>query len=284
MSCIQHEHYIGDGSRNHLVRLKNEALENISEVLNIEPRFGVSDEELLTFRYRIRNRPQYRPITIITQNQQSRPLFLEGTRRIWALNNITWAYRPNRWILGPLNRRGLYWYQAGAIFLHEPIWCRQAMIHELLHSTSLFVRIFSNYNDNMWSLQKSLREGITETLTGYILMRKIPECYEAWRTSRFDECSVDGVSRVKFWCSLCQNVGINSLAEFYLSEDDNLQEPWERFTESITDMGFEEFSYPLDENTRYNEGRLRQIAFNTIPDLKDTYDDLNECLDFYRVS
>ena len=282
MTCIRKSEYIQDSSREHLENLQDEVFQTINEIVGIIPQFGMPDETLLVNRQRLLNNSRY-PIRIVSPNGRITPLFIEGTRRIWVLDHNTWGYGPNRWVLGNLNVRGLYWIKAGAILLHEPIWCRHTLIHETLHSTSLFCRAFQQYGSINWNLQNSFREGITETITGYILQRNYPECYEAWRTNRFTECRIDGRSRVKFWCSLCQCVGIADLANFYFSLQNNVNEQWTQYSESLQEQGFEEFSYPIGEDTIYNEGQLRQISFNAIPGLKDIYDDLERCLDFYRI-
>ena len=270
--------------------MKEEALQDINGVLGIQPHFGITDNELFEARYRLEhlNPRRTRLTQIVALNIPMRLLFFQGNRRIWNVNYLTWAHPANRHIIRSVNSRACYLYDSGSILLHDPIWCRQSMIHELLHSTSLFSKIFFTYNQNRarmrwWELQRVLREGITETLTGYILRKKYADCYEAWRTDRFEECSVSGRSRVKLWCSLCQHIRINKLAEFYLSEQNNLSDPWNQFVRSVIDMGYEEFSYPLNENIGFNDGRFRQICIDTIPGFRETYDSLNDSLDFYKI-
>jgi len=280
MACDRYEGYVGNGARQHLDQLKADAIQDITEVLEIEPQLGIPDDELFNRKHSHLNK--YGPHFIVTPSGRVTPRFFEGNARIIEIDDLTWRYHRNRTFFGRGNR-GEYKYKAGMIFLHKPIWCRHTLIHEVLHGTSVFSRInIENYPE--FRSHRSLREGITDTLTGYILNQKYPECYEAWLGDRYPQCKIAGYRpRVRLWCSLCQHIGVGGVAEFYLSYLDNIGEPWNQLQETVKDMGFPDFSYHLDERTPYNEMEFREVAFKSIPHLKDTYNDTHRSLDFTLV-
>jgi len=126
-----------------------------------------------------------------------------------------------------------------------------------------------------------LREGITDTLTGYILDQMYPECCEAWRNNVHIQCGIGGYSpRVRIWSSICRHIGVGTLAEFYLAESDNISEPWNQLQAKVREMGFEDFNYPLDAETRFNENVFREMAFKVISGLKDTFNDHSRTIDY----
>ena len=135
-----------------------------------------------------------------------------------------------------------------------------------------------------WNTQRPLREGITETLTGYLLNRKYPDCYGNWRYSIFDECSVAEIMSVKLWCSLVQCIGISDLAEFYLSEESNIVGPWNRLVDSVQNLGFDDFAPRLDGNTTFNETDFNQMCIDTIPEYRDIFESPDHSLNFNNIT
>ena len=285
MKCARSENYVRDGSREHLESLQDESLRDIHNSFGITPIFGIPTCELFDIRYRLFNRaPQSIILVNILPHRARSRLLLTGDRRVWEIGHLSWILRENEHITGPSTNRGIYLYMPAIILLHDGIWCRQVMIHETLHSTSLFSRIYNQYDKRWWRGQRNLREGTTECLTGYVLVKKHPDCYEGWKSNKFDRCSIAGYSEnTKIWCSLCQMIGIRHLAAFYLSTDDNLGEPWNIFTQSIRDMGWDNFNYPLDINRSFSEPLFREMCVNTIPGFRETYDSLTDSLNFYKI-
>jgi len=53
--------------------------------------------------------------------------------------------------------------------------------------------------------------------------------------------------------------------------------------EDVRSLGFSDFNYILNERTPYNEVRFREMAFKSIPNLKETYNDPSRYLDFSRI-
>ena len=291
MKCARCDTYSRSITREQIDRLKEEVLADISDVFGIEPHFGISDQELPDVRYRldqIRDSEKTKITEIISPNVPQRLLFLQGDRRIWVLNTLTWQHPRNRDIIRIPNARGIYLYDSGSILLHSPKWCRQAMIHEILHSTSIFSRIANNYNNRrgqwIWPTQRPLREGLTETLTGYILNKKYNDCYERWKSNSYDECSISEPNNVKLWCSLCHCLDIRDVSEFYLSQALNLNGPWRRFVDKINETGHAEFEYALNETTSFNVKSFQQRCVDAISGFRDTYESLSECFNFDNIN
>lgn len=290
MRCANSEEFTGDGSKAHLDKLQDLALLDIHEVLGVEPHFGIPDHDLTEVRYRLgdRNVSQTYFTNILAPNIPPFMIFFQGDRRIWELSHLTWLHPNNLDKIRNPNTRGVYLYNSGTILLHKTRWCRQALIHELLHSTSVFSRSFFKINSQQkewrWDTQRPLREGITETLTGYVINRKYPDCYGNWRYNVFDECSVSELMNVKTWCSLAQCVGINDLAEFYLSEADNIAEPWYTFVDSVQNNGFDDFTPKLDEDTTFNVTSFHQMCVDAIPNYRDTYESPDQSLNINNIS
>lgn len=121
--------------------------------------------------------------------------------------------------------------------------------------------------------QDLLIDSITETLTGYILQKAHPDCRSGWIEGRYPECSIGGYKpRVRLWCSVCQHIGIEKIAEFYFSNSESYIEPWNQLQESVQEMGYLDFRYNLNDRIPYNEMSFREMAFRSIPGLKDTYE------------
>lgn len=211
---------------------------------------------------------------------------MDAPRRLFVIAHHDWLINPH--LTGSVNSRGRYLYGQAAILLHENgdtknLWCRTTLIHETLHSASLFSRIRPSFTKAIWSMQRNLREGITECLTGYVLLKRHPECYKGWVSNQLDRCSISYRASVRVWCSLCQLVGIKKLAEFYLSTEDNMAHPWNRFSQSIQDKGHQNFAYPLDEAKGFNETEFREICINSIPGFRETYESFTRCYDFESI-
>ena len=187
MACDRYDEYIGNGSDRHLDQLKKDALKDITGVFGIKPSFGIPDNKLRIMKHRhLNKKPHY---IVPSPTSPPTPRFFEGGARLIEIDNITWQYHGNRHLNWHRNSRGVYRYDAGVIFLHKPIYCRHTVLHEILHATSIFSRV-GRYPQ--FKSQKSLREGITDTLTGYILDQMYPECCDAWRNNAHIQCGISG--------------------------------------------------------------------------------------------
>lgn len=285
MHCPLSEGYIQNASHSSgLARLEKEALADISAVFNLQVTHAISDRELRAIRYQIFNT---NPNDLFIRNIRGGGFFLDAPQRVFVIPNSEWLI--NRRLTGPPSHRGSYLYNQAAILLQENgdnqnSWCRKTIIHEILHSASIFSRAYSKFSDvRIWHQQKSLREGITETLTGYILQKRHPDCYHGWHSNQLYRCSISYPGNVRIWCSFCQCVGISELAQFYLSNMHDLSKPWKIFNGSIQLKGFKDFSYELNERQPFNETKFRDICVATIPSFGEIYDSMTRSFDFTRI-
>ena len=280
MACDRYEEYVGDGSQEHLKQLKEDVIRDITEVLGIKPQFGIPDNELFNRKHSHLNKE---PHFIVTSDGVT-PRFFEGSARLIEINDLTWRYHGNRRFPWHRDTRGEYIYEVGVIFLHKPMWCRHTIVHEVLHGTSVFSRLYEDGYPEFRS-HKFLREGITDTLTGYILNQRCPQCYDAWRRDLYPQCAIAGYKkRVQLWCSLCRHIGLEGVVEFYLSGSDTIAKPWNQLQEAVKDKGFPDFNYPLDKRTPYNENVFREMVFKSVPNFRDVYREHQKNLDFTQLS
>lgn len=106
--------------------------------------------------------------------------------------------------------RGLFDYKDGKIFICEGEWCREAILHEALHSVS-FLCVRPDLRRRLLNLDN----GLTEFFTGYVLYQRYKYCYSAWRESLFPVCSVIYTAWVKLWGILCRFIPISELKKIY---------------------------------------------------------------------
>ena len=131
------------------------------------------------------------------------------------------------------NSRGTYNVDSGKIFLHRGKWCRSTILHETLHSVS---SLSLNLQENIDFAKKNkwIREGLTELFAGYLLYKKYTDCYEAWRTSLFQNCTITYPREVKFWSTFCQFVPITIPAKLYFWNPlQTLNDSYHHFIEAI---------------------------------------------------
>lgn len=277
MQCSMSSNYVNGGSTS-IEHYQDEALGDIRSSLHVQATYGIPNDELDTVRYRIEARDA--GALFLRDVRTGRGFFLGAPKRVFVIANHIWI--ANQRLTGPSRRRGVYLYEPAVILLNEPIWCRKTLIHETLHSASLYSRIFSIFPD-ITRNHYQLIEGITECLVGYVLLDRHPDCYKNWKTNQMDRCSISYINRVKLWCSLCQYVGIGDLAGFYLSQHTSLAEPWQTLLQAIRNAGFREFDFDLEPRRAFNEPRFRDVCMNSFPDFRETYESSTKCLDFSQI-
>ena len=284
MHCSLSDNYINNASSsNGVTRLQEEALENIQVSLHLPATYGIPTEQLSSVRYRIETRD---PEALFVRDVRTRGgFFLDAPQRVFVLEHPNWRANP-RLTRSPAIR-GRYLYAPSVILLHENgdnhnSWCRKTLIHEILHSVSLYSRIWDRL-PNVLRLHNPLIEGITECLVGYILLNRHTDCYQGWKTNQLYRCSISYRQRVRLWCSFCQCVGIRDIAEFYLSSQENPADAWNRLVQSVHAKGFTKFNYQLDPRRAFNEPQFRQVCIDSFPDYKEIYESLSRCLDFSQI-
>lgn len=150
-----------------------------------------------------------------------------STERIIELTRSDWrnVFGQNR--LGVV---ALYLPRDGKIYLHKDEWCLCNILHEILHSRS----VFSKKNGPHINL-KFVYEGITELLTGWILRSHFKECFESW--SKTTTCFLKLYERwVKIWNYFSSKVGIEKIADIYF--DTHHKEPLKNILQLAIKKGY----------------------------------------------
>jgi hypothetical protein len=266
-----------------LAELEKEAIDDVQTSFNFHATYGIPTSELFNVRYNISNQDE---LALFLKNPRTGGgRFLDAPKRVFIVQHHEWL--ANQRLTVSPNNRGRYLYVPAIILLHENgdnknSWCKKTLVHESLHSISLYSRIWNKFPDIL-SRHQTLIEGITECLTGYVLFKRHPSCYNGWKTNQLDRCSISYKEMVRLWCSFCQVVGIGDLAKFYLSSKDNFSDPWSEFVQSINSLGFKKFNYPLNELTAFREPQFREVCIKTLPGFKEIYDTQTKCFDFSKI-
>lgn len=285
MHCSMSDEYLDKAnSESGLVQFEKEALEDIQASFNIPATYGISTNQLCDIRYRISDA---NPLALFLRNPlTSGGRFLDAPKRLFILQHYEWL--ANRRLTRSPSSRGRHIYEPALTLLHENgdnynSWCRKTLIHETLHSVSLYSRIYDKF-PNVILKHYKLIEGITECLTGYVLLEHYQECYNGWKKNQLYRCSISYRPSVRLWCSFCQIVGIMDLAKFYLSSQIDFVNPWEELVQSVHSAGFAQFAYELDEKKAFNEPQFREVCVRSLPGFKKIYDSSKECFDFSKIS
>lgn len=281
MNCPQNDQYlrIAENSEG-LEKIGREALEDISASFQCSVEYGVVTSELSNVRSGMDQTGLFisNPIT-------NGGRFIEGNKRFYVLNNEEWMSNSHLGILPVFI--GAYHYNSATILLHSnrdaPFsWCRNVLLHETLHSVSLYSRIWNRPSDIV-PKHKMLAEGLTECLTGYVILKRHPDCYDVYKANIQGICGIAYPQTTKLFCSLAQVIGIAPLANFYLAQEKEFKSPWGRFLEEIHSAGFNRFSFPLDEKKAFREAEFRDECVKNIDGFKKIYNTESRALDFSRI-
>lgn len=286
MSCPNTLQYIRQAATSGgLDIVADEALNDIRSSFHSTVDYGISTNQLTSIRYNFENLRQD-PMTLFLRN----PLtgggrFIEDAKRVYVLNHAEWMANT-KFTKGP-TFLGQYIYDLGAILLHSNggtpvLWCRNVIVHETLHSTSLYSRIWSTFQDII-PKHLALIEGITECLNMYVLLKKHPTCYNMAKASIQGNCQVAYKESTRLFCSLAQVLGIDPFANFYFSMGQTFSGPWGQFINSIHSAGFNEFNYALSEQTVFREHSFREECIRSIKGFKRIYDSEDRSLDFSKI-
>lgn len=285
MDCPQSGQYLSRaGNLAGLEALGKEALDDIRASFQCNVEYGVATDELSNVRYRLSNKL---PVLLLVKNPRTGGgRFIEGNKRFYVLNDDEWIGNQ-RITMGPYCN-GTYHYNSATILLHSSSnssfsWCRNVLLHETIHSVSLYSRIFANPQD---IVQKhvTLNEGITECLNGYMILKRHPDCYDVWKSSIQGKCAVAYKQTTRLFCSLAQVIGIKPIADFYLSDASEFKVPWNQFLAAIRLAGFAKFKFSLDERTAFREAFFREECVKSIVGFKKIYDSDAKALDFSQIN
>jgi len=283
--CSQHKKYtdravIDSG----LGGLEEEVANDIKASFPCAVEYGVKTEDLKEIRYGISNRQG--PLYLFLRNPRTTGgRFIEGTKRAYILTHDEWI--ANARLTCNVMFIGTYLHDSAVILLHSNAgtfgsWCRNVLIHETLHSVSLYSRIWNTF-PGIIARHRALIEGINECLTGYVLFKRRPACYGVWKLNNQGNCRIAYRETTRLFCSLAQIIGITPIANFYLSTDTGFSAPWNRFVESIRSVGFSQFRYALSESTAFREPLFRDECVKSIADFSKIYNSQAKSLDFSRI-
>ena len=212
LSCPKRERYIANANTlSGLESRLDETLEEIRRYLNnVAQARGVQEELPLKRR-------------LDGQVLQTLP----DSVRVWMLEKRTWHQ-----IFGPGAKRGAYNPRVDKILLEKDSWCRKTMIHESLHSVSIFN---DPRNRDKYEMTRLFAEGATEFLTGLLLFRKHKNCHENWRLRRFPQwCSASYPRQTKTFLAFCGCANVQSLLDLYFGTHTNdLLVGWSEFIRAI---------------------------------------------------
>lgn len=281
MNCPQNDQYIRIAENSEgLEKIGREALEDVTASFQCSVEYGVTTSELSNFRSSMDQTRLF-----ITNPITSGGRFIEGNKRFYVLSNEEWMSNSHLGIVPMYN--GAYHYISATILLHSnkdaPFsWCRNVLLHETLHSVSLYSRIWNN-PFGVIAKHRPLAEGLTECLTGYVILKRYPDCYNVYQSNIQGTCGIAYRQTTKLFCSLAQVIGIAPLANFYLAQEKEFKSPWGRLLEEIHSVGFNKFSFPLDEQKAFREAAFRDECVKSIAGFKKIYDSAVRSLDFSKV-
>jgi hypothetical protein len=209
-------------ARANLETALSEALDDIKSVLNSSARFMVDQPRAFMYS-------DYGINTILSP----------GSSRIKEFDPFLFDRHFGRGF------RGIYQPESGRIFLKEGSWCRHCLIHETLHSVSVFV---VPQNRHVGDRYIFLREGLTEFLTGYVLWRKYTNCYNAWKGKMHpDWCALfsDYEEMARIWYTFCRFVPFEKVKKlFFGNSTTNWSRLWNEFLREINTLGYS-FNDPM---------------------------------------
>lgn len=134
-------------------------------------------------------------------------VYISSDKRIIELDFVD--IRANYSFFSPQDR-GLYDYTNGKILLSLGKWCRETLIHEVLHSVS-----FPCVRRDLGRRYNLIFEGMTELFTGYVMFRHYSDCHNAWKEKQYQECSATYEPYIRLWASFCRFIPMPELLKVY---------------------------------------------------------------------
>jgi len=252
MNCSNGKKYL-DGIQNGTV-LNNkleQAIDDIREVLFPEAQ-SPNVNQIMPYKTKVLGRQQLK--------------FLPADVRVYELSEQDWRLTVPRQFH---DARAIQISIFNKILLRRDNWCRKTMIHEALHSLSIF-----NSDDNLRTKFPIFEEGVTEFLTGYVL-------YKNWKSKIYSICSISYSRTVKRFYAFCNFVDVKSLVQLYfLQEGRTWKVAWSEFLDEIHNSGYPNFrdvtgmfgeptEYFFDECEKHFRSRFRTLYCSKLD-----YDDL----------
>ncbi len=255
MSCPEKSNYILDPhSTSALECLRESALQEIEYCFGSAQITG--NQDILTLRRKTDNRE----ITTIPENVKIHVLERELANQVFD----------------PLDR-GRYYRRSDKIILNPEKWCKKTVIHECLHSVSIF-----NHPCNSSFFRKTLyfAEGATEFLTGLLLFGNHYACYKNWIKKKYKKvCGLSYPHEIKIIFAFCGCVDPQVLVDLYLGNRTNVfPNAWAYFTEDIIQASGKNFKDVLDEGMKI--GLITAFEIECEQRFQRRFRELKKSLDF----
>ncbi len=177
--------------------------------------------------------------------------------------------------------RGVTVYESGKILLNPGYWCLETLIHETLHSVSIF-----SQRKDLGVTYRPLIEGLTECLTGYLLFRRYQYPYENCVNSADRPCKYTYAYETRVWCSFCHVIGISETYPMYFWDGNTA---WEKLFQGFVDR-IHQLDYPTFANILTSHSKLpamtqlhQQCGINFKDAYGNAYRSLEGRLDFSGV-
>jgi len=147
--------------------------------------------------------------------------------------------------------RGATLYEVGKILLSETQWCIETLVHEALHSLSVF-----GVRTDICLRYRPMVEGLTECLTEHVLSEHYADAYNNCLRPKGTYCSLTYRYETGIWCALANVIGYERIAPIYFW---NKRRDWENlfdeFAQAIRRAGYAKF-----ENVLKAPGKLALMA------------------------
>jgi hypothetical protein len=121
--------------------------------------------------------------------------------------------------------RGVTLYSHGKVLLSRDLWCIETLLHEVLHSVS----VFGARLDLIPSFRLMI-EGLTECFTQFLLLKHYSRVHEKCVRTEGTYCSLTYRYETVIWCALAEIIGYQALNQIYFW---NGQKDWEALFEGL---------------------------------------------------
>lgn len=165
--------------------------------------------------------------------------------------------------------------KSGRIFLQKGQWCLKTLLHEALHTVSVF-SARKDLGRKFWLLN----EGLTEFFTGYLLHRSHGSCHEAWKTKKYSACSISYFDQVRLWCTLCNFISLQEVQKIYFRDPaaPEWEKIWKQFIQRINKAGYRGFTDAVK-----GDKKPKEILKHFPEDFRRIYHSRDQNLDYGRI-
>jgi len=171
--------------------------------------------------------------------------------------------------------RGMYRPEDKRIFLRRDFWCRNTLIHETLHALSHFAR-----EPRVGNTHYFLRESLNEFVTGYVLWKIAPECYDSWRRKDYELfCALGAFEpQVKTWYAFCHFISFEEVKKIHFGDPEKRwNQIWQDFCMKIPKRGSRRFQVHIGSHL---QERFHQECKKHFRDFERIYEMESEPLDY----